>query len=251
MALSHGKLKAQLARRLRYYDSVGSTNDSAKEWLIEGAPDGAVVIADEQRRGRGRHGRVWHTPPGVALALSVILKPLDASPAHVNMIGALSVYDLARQIGCDEVAIKWPNDVLIGGKKVSGILVESIWESDRLLGVVLGIGVNVRVKFPSAELLHTAANLEDAARSPLERAELLRQLLELVDSWYAASADQVYVAWRRRLLTLGQRVCSSGIRGLATDVTPEGALRVKCDSGEIRLIHAGDLALADNSEGAG
>ena len=127
MTLSLERLQASLDRCFRYHESVDSTNDLAKDWLLAGAPAGAVVIADEQRRGRGRQGRLWHTPAGVALALSVVLRPAEEEVAAVNMIGALSVHDLAKGLGCEEVGIKWPNDVQARGKKLSGVLTENVW----------------------------------------------------------------------------------------------------------------------------
>src|SRR5690606_4117303 len=132
---------------LRFYERADSTNDLALAWLREGAPIGAVVIADEQLKGRGRKGRVWHTPPGVALAVSVVLRPPVDALHQVGMVGALAIADVCQQHVPDDVAIKWPNDVQVGGRKVSGILPETAWEADRLLGVVLGMGLNVRVDF--------------------------------------------------------------------------------------------------------
>lgn len=247
MSLSHERLQRKLARCFRFYRSVDSTNDLAKDWLLAGAPDGAVVIADEQRRGRGRQGRVWHSPPGVALALSVVLRPDEEDVALVNMIGALGVYDLVRQAGCDEAGIKWPNDVQVNGKKVSGVLTENVWESDRLLGVVLGIGVNVRVDFAGTDLHASAISLEDVTQAPLDRAELIRQLLRRIDCWRGKSAKETFLAWRRRLNMLGKLVTVNGVQGLAEDVTPSGALKIKTDKAGALLVHAGDVFDASNT----
>ncbi len=245
MSLTQDILKRKLARRFRYYQSVDSTNNLAKTWLLEGAPDGVLVIADEQVRGRGRRDRVWHSPPGAALALSLILKPDEANLALVNMVGALSVYDLARQVGCDDAGIKWPNDVQVNGKKVSGILVENVWENDRLVGVVLGIGLNVRVDFLGTKLQDLAISLEDVTQARLDRAELLRNLLQRIDYWYRMKPDEVFRAWKKRLNMLGKRVTAEGVSGVALDVTPAGALLVKCDAGEVRQVYAGDISVAD------
>ncbi len=247
MTLSLDILQGKLARCFRFYQSVDSTNDLAKDWLLDGAPAGAAVIADEQRRGRGRQGRLWHSPPGVALALSVLLRPAEEEAALVNMIGALAVYDLAKQAGCDEAGIKWPNDVQVNGKKVSGVLTENVWESGRLLGVVLGIGVNVRVDFAGTDLHASAISLEDATQAPLDRAELVRHLLRRIDCWRDKSAEEIFMAWRRRLNMLGKRVTVNGVQGLAQDVAPSGALRIKTDKAEALLVHAGDVFEAPNT----
>lgn len=242
MSLSSESLASALSRRHRYFPRVDSTNDIAKAWLLEGAPDGAAVIADEQLRGRGRLGRTWHTPPNVALALSVILKPNASLAARINMIGALGVYDLCEQVGAADVGIKWPNDVQILGRKVSGILAESTWSGEQLFGIVLGIGVNVRADFQATALNNTAINLEDFSDSRLNRVELLRFLLERIDHWYERIAsDEVFMLWKNRLNMLGHQVLVGDKEGRALDVTRDGALVAELEDGERREIHAGDV----------
>ncbi len=242
MTLSQDILHQMLARCYRYYPRVDSTNDIAKSWLLDGAPDGAVVVADEQLRGRGRQEREWHTPPDVALALSIILRPKAEYVSRVNMIGALSVSDLATHVGCDEVGIKWPNDVQVNGKKASGILVENVWARDRLLGVVLGIGVNVRVDFAATEIQDLAISLEDVTRARLDRAELIRKLLERIDHWNQLIAtNDVFQAWKKRLNTLGNCVTIDGATGIAVDVTEAGALMVETEEAGIHQVYAGDV----------
>ena len=243
MTLSESILQQKLARPFRYYPRVTSTNDLAKSWLLDGAPDGAAVIADEQASGRGRSGREWRTPPGAALALSTVLRPPAAQIARITMIGALSVYDLAAQVGCEDIGIKWPNDIQVSGKKISGILVENVWMQEHLRGVVLGIGVNVRVDFNQTDLRDMAASLEDFAEIRLQRADLIQTLLERVDYWYQRiESDAVYETWRRRLNMLGLPVIAEGICGQALDVTPEGALLIEDRDGAVHTIVAGDLA---------
>ena len=242
MTLSEGILQQKLAQPFRYFPRVTSTNDVAKTWLMQGAPDGAVVIADEQASGRGRSGRVWRTPPNAALALSVVLRPPAALLARVNMIGALCVYELATQVGCDNVGIKWPNDIQAQGKKISGILVEAVWMQDYLDGVVLGIGVNVRNDFSQTDLRESAASLEYVAGHPLDRAELIRILLERVEHWYQRiDSDEVYDAWRGRLNMLGHPVVAEGVSGRALDVRAEGSLLVEDHFGAVHEVSAGDV----------
>ena len=244
MSLSERRLRRDLRRELRFYARVGSTNDIAKTWLQEGAGEGALVIADEQRRGRGRLGREWHTPPGVALALSLILKPEPADVALVNMLGALSVCDLADELGCPDISLKWPNDVLIMDKKVSGILTENVWRGGRLLGVVLGIGFNVRADFRGTHLAGRAISLEDLVEQRLDRTALLRALLGRVDHWRGQSGKQIFLTWKRRLSALGSQVTVDGACGIALDVRRDGALLVQLTSGEIKPLLAGDVSVA-------
>ena len=252
MTLSESILQQKLARPFRYFQRVESTNDHAKSWLLEGAPDGAVVVADEQARGRGRSGRLWHTPPKAALALSIVMKPKAADVARINMIGALSVYDLAKRSGCDDIGIKWPNDIQVQGRKISGILVENVWEQDDLSGAVLGIGVNVRIDFSQTELSDAAVSLEDITGVALDRAELLRMLLQRVEYWYQRiDSDEVFDTWRSRLNMLGNPVLAEGISGRALDVTAEGALLIEDHRGALHNITAGEVTTANEHRGAG
>jgi len=249
MTLSDGILQSHLKRPFRYVESVVSTNDLAKIWLDEGAPDGAAVIANEQVRGRGRQGRHWHTPPHAALALSVILRPPVPYFSRVSLIGALSVYDLAEQVGCADIGIKWPNDVQIHGRKVGGILPEAVWKNDEPVGVVLGIGVNVRVDFSQTALKDAAISLESATHRRLNRAELTACLLERVDLWYRQIAsDALFITWKHRLNMLGRRIKAEGVAGLAFDVRPDGSLLVRDDFARIQSVVAGDIFVVNHSE---
>ena len=150
-----------------------------------GQKTGSVVIADEQKKGRGRKGRFWHTPPGVALAVSVILHPDVRQVQQISMLGALAVYDLVLAQKHVPIGIKWANDVQVDGRKISGILPEAVWERQQLRGVVLGMGVNVRVDFAGTELDNTAINLETIVGQSLDRTALIQTLLERIDYWYA------------------------------------------------------------------
>lgn len=241
--LDEAKLRAALGSRpFRYYPSVGSTNDLAAAWLKAGAPTGAVVIADEQLSGRGRHGRVWRTPPNSALAVSIVLRP-DANRAFLaNMIGALAVAEMCAALGV-QVGIKWPNDVQVHGRKLAGILPEAIWQEQSLLGVVLGVGVNVRVPFAD-DLAQQAINLEEAVGHPLDRPALIADVLRAVDGYSQSSAAVVLERWRSRLVTLGQRVRVGEVEGVAEDTDETGALLIRTEAGRIERVLAGDVALA-------
>lgn len=250
MTLSNERLEKHLNRPFKYFESVDSTNDIAKAWLQDDAETGAVVIADEQRRGRGRKGRVWHMPPHVALAVSVILHPDRSDLSRMNLIGALSVYDLAEHVGCTDVGIKWPNDVHVNGKKVSGILPEAVWDGDELVGIVLGMGINVRVDFSDTELNNIAISLETVVGKTLDRTELIAYLLERVDFWYERiMSDALFVTWKSRLNMLGKRVKLNGYEGLAVDVESDGALLLQDDFKVVQRIYAGDIFIVDEESG--
>lgn len=242
MTLTQATLANALATRpFRFYPSVASTNDEAAAWARAGAPQGAVVIADEQTHGRGRMGRIWHTPPHVALAVSVVLKPPPTFATRAGLLGALCVAELCEGLGIAGVGIKWPNDVQINGLKVCGVLPEAVWEGETLRAVVLGIGVNVRVVL-DGDLRQIATNLEAHTPTPLDRTQLVATLLTQVDVWAARiGEDALLQAWRSRLTTLGKRVESGDVVGLAVDVLPDGALLIQTDDGRRERLVAGDI----------
>lgn len=247
MMLSQSQLEHHLDCPFKFFTSVDSTNDIAQQWLRDGATVGSVVIADEQLKGRGRRGRTWYTPPNVAIAVSVILKPTVATAARSSMLGALAVYDLCQHLNIEHVAIKWPNDVLIDAKKVSGILPEAVWQNDNLLGVVLGMGINVRNQFDD-ELQDIATSLEAATKQHLNRAELITFLLQRIDYWTThIASDDLLLAWKSRLITLGQEVIITGanryIVGQAVDTETDGTLLIKTADGSIQRVMAGDVSL--------
>lgn len=159
--MDHGQLKQALKDlplgAIRYYDTIGSTNREAINWVEKDAPDLAIVIADEQTEGYGRKGRKWYTAKGDALAISLVLRPLfsegsaagpkskDSSQiASLTALGALAVTETLRGDYNLDAKIKWPNDVLVNGYKLAGILAEAVWLGEILAAAVIGIGVNVR-----------------------------------------------------------------------------------------------------------
>ena len=245
--------QATLAKRLaprpvRYYDQVDSTQDLALAWLREGAPSGAVIIGDEQLRGRGRQGRTWHTPPGVALAASVILHPRQKALGQVTMLGALVIAETIRHIidthaiSGHTVSIKWPNDVKIDGLKVSGVLPETAWDGDRLLGVALGLGLNVRVRFDDIELASVATSIEPALGVTVSRTDLIVFLLSRVDFWSARlGTPDLFDAWSALLETVGRSVSVNGIQGMAERVDRDGTLYIRDDDAVLHPVMAGDV----------
>ncbi len=243
--LTAEELASRLQRPMRYFPQVDSTQDLALTWLEESAPTGAVVIADEQLRGRGRNGHTWHTPPDVALALSVILKPRMEALPQVTMLGALAIAQMIEKLIPDEpdaIRIKWPNDVKLYGRKVSGILPEAAWRGERLMGVALGMGVNVRVDFAGTALEQTAISLEPALERRIDRLELIVSLLSILDEWSAwLGSDRLWQAWQSRLETIGQTVTVNNITGIAEKVDSDGALFIRDPFNQLHKIIAGDI----------
>ena len=235
-------------RPVRYFSQIGSTNVVALEWMNSGAVAGSIVVADEQVKGKGRLGRVWHTPPGTALIVSVILHPRTENLPQITMLGALAIYDLVKGLGYESVGIKWPNDVMLNGLKVSGILPEAVWENGKLVGVVLGMGINVSIDFSNTELADKAISIEPVLGRQIDHVDLLVALLARIDYWtQRLGSDDLFDAWKSRLVTLGQDVrvktADKDVIGLAQTVDADGALLVRHADGQVQRVIAGDIAL--------
>jgi BirA family biotin operon repressor/biotin-[acetyl-CoA-carboxylase] ligase len=218
-----------------------STNERAKQLAEAGAPHGTLVTADEQSAGRGRQGRVWTAPPRSAVLMSLVLRELDE---RLPLTAAVSVCEALPV----PAAIKWPNDVWIGRRKVAGILVEGRPQEG---WAVLGIGLNVlveRADFPP-ELRETATSLQieggvssggECAASPVE--QVLAALLDSLDRWLSARTNLVLEAWRSRDALKGERVRWSSGEGLADGIDDSGALLVETRNGPVTL-DAGEVHL--------
>mgnify|MGYP003940803489 FL=1 len=246
------------ARPFKFYERVESTQDIAREWALAdpNLPNGAVVIAEEQTAGRGRQGRRWVSPPGSSVMCSVVLRPHIAPERlpRLTIAGGLAVVQtLLPILPPDAIALKWPNDVLVNGRKVCGILTEATWTGDQLGAVILGIGLNVRVNFAGTELEGIAGSLEPELGRPVDRHALLANLLGHVYRQATRVHDPALIDdWRRWLRTLGRRVTvfpqaeeSEAYPATAEDVDDTGALIVRLDTGERRRIVAADVGLAE------
>ena len=237
----------------RYFDTIGSTNDEALAWASKDAPDFSLVIADEQTSGRGRMERKWFTPPGAALALSLILRPTNTERAHPSRTTGLLALSLAEsllQLGLAP-RIKWPNDVLLGGQKVSGILVESSWIGERLDAMILGMGVNVlNAAIPPADqLLFPATSIETKLGHPVDRIELLKNILTRVLDWRPKLGTDAFLkAWEEYLAFRGQQVRVEGrsgdpIIGVLLGLEADGSLCLQNDHGRSVTVRFGEVHL--------
>ncbi len=236
----------------RYFEQTGSTNDDALEWIGNGAPDGSLVIADEQTAGRGRMDRKWVTRKGTSLAFSVIFRPegSDRVPFYAPL-GALGVALALETMSTARPQIKWPNDVLVGGKKVCGILAEASWEGDRLAGLVLGIGINIATSSVSLEddFLFPADSLQHGLGTDLNRMDLLVEVLRHIFLWQdRVGSDAFLTEWNNRLAFQGQEVHINrpgleGITGEVLRIGQDGKLWVRQINGKDISISAGDVSL--------
>jgi len=242
-------LKTELiGKKVIVYPSLPSTNDIAKREARKGAREGTVVLAEEQTAGRGRLKRAWLSPRG-SIALSIILHPTPAQLPYLIMVASLAVAHCIEKLGL-ETQIKWPNDVLVKGKKVCGILIESDVRGSAVDYAVIGIGLNVNLltaDFP--EIAATATSLSQELGKELSRREMIRCLLVEAENLYLAlpEGDSVFREWRDQLVTLGKEVEVSsgktGYKGVAESVASDGSLLLRQPDGNLIKIVAGDVSL--------
>lgn len=256
--MNQNELKKSLSKLplggLKYFDSVGSTNDEALAWAANDARDLSIVVADEQTSGRGRLDRKWFTPAGTALAFSLILRPTaEEKPQLSRTVGlaALVVTESLRARGLP-AEIKWPNDVLISGKKAAGILIESVWSGDDVDCVVIGIGINVLSgAVPPSEMLQfPATSLESELGYPLDRVDVLYDILSaLIGLRSQMITDEFVVRWEALLAFRdGQVQVDTGnnvqaVAGQIIGLESDGSLRLRTEHGEIIPVHFGDVRL--------
>jgi len=223
---------ARLGRPRLHLRSTTSTNDRARALAAAGAPHGTLVTAAEQTEGRGRQGRTWSAPPGRTLLLSLVLRD---PPALLPLAAALAVAEVAG----GEAQIKWPNDVLFGGRKIAGILAEGRPQDD---WAVLGIGLNValRVDDLPPELHETAGTL---GLEPADLEPTLQRLLGALEVTLAMSDAQLIDAYRARDALRGQEVSWAGGRGRAAGIDGEGRLVVELSDGGRTQLSAGEVHL--------
>lgn len=241
--------------RLAYFERIGSTNDLAAQWAASGAPDLSLIVADEQTEGRGRAGRQWFTPPGAALAFTVLLRPSgNTSSSHLPRytgLGALVVCEtLAADFGLQS-QIKWPNDVLIARHKACGVLAEAHWLGEELQAILLGIGINVAPPSvpPDEQLNFPATCVEAHTGAPIDRLALLRRVLEKLIEWRKVlNTPQFIAAWQARLAFVGEWVqisagSSQDIIGKLLGLDDGGRLKLELRSGEIKSVQVGEVHL--------
>ena len=252
-----------LGHPILHFPVLDSTQVPLKELARQGAPEGVVVVAQRQESGRGRRGRDWDSPPGGGLYFSVLLRPplLPGQVQLVNFAAALAVQEgLFRLFGL-RAAIKWPNDVLLEGRKLCGILSEAAVEADRIHHVVTGMGLNVNLsasQFP-AELGARIATLKDRLGGPTSRGAVLAAVLESLASQMvrlsSPEGDEALLAsYRERCSTLGMPVrveldCSF-VEGTALSVDREGALWVRDALGKEHRFAAADVHHLRPSKGS-
>jgi BirA family biotin operon repressor/biotin-[acetyl-CoA-carboxylase] ligase len=242
-----------LGRRVVYYERVASTNDAAKQLADADEPEGTLVIADEQSAGRGRLGRTWVAPAQSSLLMSLILRPelTPAQASRVTMTVALGACGAIRAETNLPTQIKWPNDLLVRGKKCAGILAESGIVGETLEYMIVGLGVNVNlVTATVAGIPRDATSIADELGKPFPRARLAQAMLRSIEAYYLRlrAGEDLRGEYKSRLMTLSQAVRAqtpSGIEeGIAVDIDENGALLLRRADGSIAQLWAGDVTLS-------
>ena len=239
-----------VGKRILSYNIVDSTNTVAFSLAKQVAPEGTVVFAEGQRKGKGRLGRNWISPKSGGIYLSLILRPKISlqKVALLTLMAAVSCAEAIRKVCGFPARIRWPNDILVNNKKICGILTQMHTQNNRLKFIILGIGINVNT--PVSKLPSGAGSLaEEAAKTKFSRIELARQLLRQLDQAYLhfghKSSTKLITQWKNLSALSGKRVkvyfAHKAIEGSAQDIDEQGALIVRLDSGFKYHVLAGDV----------
>ena len=259
--LRGGLFTKVVGKRLIFFQEIPSTMDEASRLAQEGADEGTVVVAGTQTAGRGRQGRNWLSRQG-NLYLSIIFRPTLEVLPMLSILAGVAAVRAIRKTTRLEPGIKWPNDIMLGGKKTGGILVESVVQGDQVSHAILGIGLNVgldaqnegEIANLATSLNEAAGNLEAGRTVPPE--DLLRQLLHDLDNLYvqATHGGSPLPEWEALLETLGQPIHATWrnevFTGLAEGIDNLGNLQLRLEDGQLMTLTAGDVSLNSRAAGA-
>src|SRR5688572_15276936 len=244
-----------MGRHVHWFESTASTNDVAARLAESGAEEGTIVVAERQTAGRGRHGRVWYSPPGAGLYASVIVRPAsgeshDENPAALlTLASGVAIAEAVRAVTGLPAQIKWPNDVLIGGRKLAGILAEAAVQAGALQFIVVGLGVNLQPAAYPPQLALRVTSIEAETSRPADRALMLAEILAAFGERYAdlcaGRFDAILSAWRQLAVSMTNAHVewdspAGVVRGRAFDVDSHGALLVNV-GGTIERIVSGEV----------
>lgn len=250
-----------LGKNIIFLKKTGSTNDIAASIAHGGGAEGTVIIADCQLSGKGRMGKKWSSPAGKGIWMSLILRPaLSPNQAQlITLAASLAVSRALNKIAKTCPGIKWPNDIILDGKKVCGILTEMNTEINRVNYIILGIGINFGQKMSdfdedikdraislSMYLQRNSKHFENIMRSDIIKA-VLEELEELYTGLLDGDSSTIVEGWKKYSITIGRRISiTSGdlkYTGKAIDITPDGSLMVECEGGEIKTVTSGEVSI--------
>ncbi|MGN0132234.1 MAG: biotin--[acetyl-CoA-carboxylase] ligase [Lachnospiraceae bacterium] len=241
-------------RELYYYESTGSTNLDAKRLLEEGAPEGVLVVGGEQKQGRGRRGRSWQSPPGTNIYMTLGLRPEfqpDLAPM-VTLLDAMAVAEAVEETCGLKTQIKWPNDVVIGGKKICGILTEMSAETGYIHYVVIGTGINVNIREFPEDIRETATSLCIEKGETVLRAPIIAKTMEHFEDYYEKFAQTMDLSllmekYNARLVNKDASVKvldpQNEFEGTARGIDEKGRLLVEKKDGSMETVYAGEVSV--------
>lgn len=241
-------------RNIHYFETVGSTNNEAGRLAEAGAPEGTLVLAEEQNQGKGRRGRAWVTPAGSAIAMSLVVRP-QIEPSHASMVTlvmGMAVASACRSVCKTETKIKWPNDVVIDGKKICGILTEMSSEIDYVKYLIIGTGINTNVEAFPPELERTATSLHRVIGRKPRRAELIAACMKEFEQYYGRFLEtqdfsQLQKEYNDLLAGIGGpvRVLAPGNEydGISEGINSRGELIVRREDGTRESVYAGEVSV--------
>ncbi|WP_028402727.1 bifunctional biotin--[acetyl-CoA-carboxylase] synthetase/biotin operon repressor [Ectobacillus panaciterrae] len=244
-----------IGRYVHFEETVDSTQKIASRLVYEGAPEGTVIVAEEQTAGRGRLSRQWHSPKGTGIWMSLILRP--AIPVHqapqLTLLAAVSVAQAIEAYTGLSAGIKWPNDILINGKKAVGILTELQADPDRIHAVIIGIGINVNQQKHhfADEIQHIATSLAIEKGAEVNRASLMQAVFAQMEKLYKEYLQNgfglIKMLWESHAVSIGKEITARTLHqtlvGTAKGITEDGVLILEDKSGNIHYIHSADIEI--------
>lgn len=252
--LEQGLKTKTMGQSIYFYEETDTTNNRARELALEGAPEGTLVVAEKQTAGRGRRGKVWESPLGTGIWMSLVLRP-QIMPAEASVLTLLCGLATAEAIEAEtglSAGIKWPNDILINGKKAVGILTEMDCEMSEVHFVIPGIGINVNTASFPPEIADIATSLYLECGKTVSRRRLVHKVLERLEEHYetflrTGSFAAMLEDYRKHCITLGKEVHVLGREPFfaeALDITPEGELLVRrADNGKEEVVFSGEVSI--------
>lgn len=252
--LEQGLKTKTMGQTIYFYEETDTTNNRARELALEGAPEGTLVVAEKQTAGRGRRGKVWESPLGTGIWMSLVLRP-QIMPAEASVLTLLCGLATAEAIEAEtglSAGIKWPNDILINGKKAVGILTEMDCEMSEVHFVIPGIGINVNTASFPPEIADIATSLYLECGKTVSRRRLVHKVLELLEEHYetflrTGSFAAMLEDYRKHCITLGKEVHVLGREPFfaeALDITSEGELLVRrADNGKEEVVFSGEVSI--------
>ena len=243
-----------MAKNLEYYDEIDSTNNRAKALGEAGGADGTLFVAETQTAGKGRRGRCWQSPAGSSISMSILLRPV-MNPSDAPMLTLVMAYAATKALREKtelDIGIKWPNDLVVSGKKISGILTEMSAEIDYINHVVIGIGINVNMESFPEDIAKTATSLRIEAGKEFRRFELIAAIMEHFEKAYeavceAGNLEPIMEDYNRLLVNCGRRVRvlepEHEYDALALGIDKTGELQVECEDGSRKSVFAGEVSV--------